>query len=620
MMIDTYKKLDRKDVEKYILSFAIILSVWLFSHPYMGLYHDSVLYSFQAISHLYPEPFKHDLFFAYGSQDDFTLFTPLYAWLIAHVGLETAMRLVVAVSQAVWIFASWRISAVLSKPQRPFFLLVLFAIPGAYDTVILGYGEMFATARIVAEALTLAALAAMLEKQPWLAAISILAAAAMHPLMAAAGILLLFLFWGQQSRRRLIAGAVFLGLAFLATLAILGLDGRLAVMDPTWLALAKERDSIAFVSTLKLQDWNLVILNFCLLLTGWRLAENRPQKRLFLAVYIVGILALAAAVTGDSIWHCQLLIQIQPVRAFWLVKWLAVLAFASLLWRKDVGGWIPVLMAMAWLAQDTAGGLIAMGAVLMAFFEKNDKTVSRFGWLALAIVAASWTMFRWHKHLGGLYSAWDAVRIFFYVMSAWFLCVLWLKDDRPTVGPARRSLLPYHLFSLEVMGIGLCFFLLESAPPLHNLIDDNGGYPAEFAARIPRNAVVYWQGKIVYTWFYLGRNSYYSKRQSAGIVFSRDSAVEMKRRAERLAGLGGLDSTWNFFSLPPPQNLSPAAIRSGLVRLCGDKNVDFVVLSRNFSDWRIAEWTDPSDSQKWWLYDCRKIAKRPPAKNDRRGA
>ncbi len=529
------------------------------------------------------------------------------------------MRLVVAVSQAVWVFAAWRISAVLSKSQRPFFLLVLFAIPGAYDTVILGYGEMFATARIVAEALTLAALAAMLEKRPWLAAIAISAAAAMHPLMAAGGILLLLLFWGLQSRRRLITSAVILGFAFIAALAVLGLKDRLAVMDPTWLALTKERNVVVFISSWKLQDWNLLILNLCLLLSGWRLTENRPLRRLFLAAYIVGILALAAAVTGDFFWHCQLLVQIQPLRAFWLVKWLAVLAFASLLWRKDVGGWIPLLMAMAWFAQDTAGGLIAMGTVLLAFFEKTDKTVSRFGWLALALVAASWTLFRWREHLGGLYSAWDAIRIFFYVMSAWFLFVLWRKRDEPTAGTTRRSVLPHLLFSLEILCLGLCFFVFSSAAPTRNFIDESTGKPAVFASRIPRNAVVYWQDKIAYIWFYLGRNSYYSKRQSGGVVFSRATAVEMKRRADRLTGLGGLDSTWIFFSSSPPQR-TPSAVRSGLVYLCEDRNVDFVILKDRFQNWQIAEWTDPSDLQKWWLYDCRKIAKRSPARQGGRGA
>lgn len=72
------------------LSVVVLLlaGLWLWAHPYRGLTHDAILYSAQALSHLYPEIFRSDIFFVYGSQDDYTLFSRIYAFLIGWLGLE----------------------------------------------------------------------------------------------------------------------------------------------------------------------------------------------------------------------------------------------------------------------------------------------------------------------------------------------------------------------------------------------------------------------------------------------------------------------------------------------------------------------------------------------------
>ena len=58
---------------------CLIVAFWMIIHPYRGLEHDSVLYAVLALARLHPATFGHDLFVRYGTQDHFTVFSPLFA-------------------------------------------------------------------------------------------------------------------------------------------------------------------------------------------------------------------------------------------------------------------------------------------------------------------------------------------------------------------------------------------------------------------------------------------------------------------------------------------------------------------------------------------------------------
>src|SRR5688572_6811261 len=66
------------------------LAVFLLLHPYRGIVHDGHLYTLQALNVLFPELYGNDVFLRHGSQDDHTLFSPLYAKAVALLGLEPA--------------------------------------------------------------------------------------------------------------------------------------------------------------------------------------------------------------------------------------------------------------------------------------------------------------------------------------------------------------------------------------------------------------------------------------------------------------------------------------------------------------------------------------------------
>ena len=68
--------------------FLLCLLVWFLNHPYQGVWHDARVYGLLAAHWLSPPAFADDLFFSFGSQGSFSLFTPLYGQLVAWLGLD----------------------------------------------------------------------------------------------------------------------------------------------------------------------------------------------------------------------------------------------------------------------------------------------------------------------------------------------------------------------------------------------------------------------------------------------------------------------------------------------------------------------------------------------------
>ena len=613
-----------------VVAALLLAGLWLLAHPYPGaIYGDAQLYAVQALSHIYPDIFRGDIFFAYGSQEDYTLFSRIYAWLITWLGLDGASKAVVALSNALWLYAAWRIAGLVSTPRRLAFLALLLALPGFYATNVFSYGEAQATARIVAESLTLAGIAAALARRHYLAGLLLLTAITQHPLMAFGGIVLLGLWWGLASPRRAAGVALLLALAIGMVMVSTGLGTQLVrEMDQTWLQLVRSRSDFIFMSSWQLKDWNQQILNLCLLAAGWRLNKDTTLGRLFLSGLGLGIGTLILVWVGVEWWHSQLLIQAQPVRAFWLVKWMALLAFASLLGpRNKTDCWPPILFATGWFAQNTIGGVIALAAMGLTGEKGRKLPLPGLAWALPWAAAAVWAATEflgyyyeiptpiggWHSEQGQLYPSLEGATTLFALsdapiilaaMTAWGLFFTWSKENDGQSPLLRSWLLPVFAVAIFSTGVVTSIRLTKATPFFAD--SPPSELPSAFAARIPTDATVYWQDHIAHTWFALGRRSYYSKSQSAGSVFSRDASIEMQRRADSLAGLGVQDSVWAFRN----KKLSPqptTAIRRNLLRLCRQEPVDFVILKASFPEWQDAEWMEPAEQTTWRLYDCAQL-------------
>src|ERR1035438_3147834 len=136
----------------------------MLSHSYLGLFHDAGLYTLQALARLSPPSLNQDVFLQLGSQDRFTVFSPLYAGAGRWLGIETAAAALTFVFQMTLFAAAWTLArAVMPGRMALYGLAVFIAIPGDYgaDRIFTSV-EQFLTPRMAAEALVLAGLAAVL--------------------------------------------------------------------------------------------------------------------------------------------------------------------------------------------------------------------------------------------------------------------------------------------------------------------------------------------------------------------------------------------------------------------------------------------------------------------------
>jgi len=221
------------------LSLALMLvTLWLALHGYHGVTDDGQIYAFQAFARLHPQ-LTADLYLQNTSQDQFTLFSPLYAWCIGLLGLENAARLLTLVFSVWFLAAAWSFaSAVTGHDTAWLAVAFLLIIAGDYGAAgVFRVLDPFLTARLPAEALIITALACHVRGMNRLALLLASGALFIHPLVALPGLLLIVCLWVPVRVSVLGSiGCIFATLV-IAVVAINLPTGShmLSVMDTPWL-------------------------------------------------------------------------------------------------------------------------------------------------------------------------------------------------------------------------------------------------------------------------------------------------------------------------------------------------------------------------------------------------
>lgn len=173
--------------------FAIALPYFFCMNNYMGIRIDGVLYTLQVIHRWFPERFVGDPPFMFGNQDSFTIFSPVYGFLMSHLSVDVAamvitlvIQLVFAVAMILFIrafarkfnFEHWTLPLVIA-----FFTIY---ISGSDRTFIFFSRliEPYPVPRSLAVAFGIMGLAAMFSKNRWITPVLALVGSAFHPLMA----------------------------------------------------------------------------------------------------------------------------------------------------------------------------------------------------------------------------------------------------------------------------------------------------------------------------------------------------------------------------------------------------------------------------------------------------
>jgi hypothetical protein len=520
------------------------VAVWLFTHRYVGIPGDARLYQMLAMNWAQPGVFGSDLAVMHGSQDSFTLFSPLYGALIRWFGLPEANIGLLLVTYALWLAGAWRLAHRLVRglPGHVAFLMMC-ALRAGYGGWSLFYaGENYLTARPLAEALVLLGLAALISRAPVRATALMALALVVHPLMALAGAGAEF--FTLAARRRALLWCVPVGCATGLALALCGVDpfGRLMTrIDSAWFAAIG--GGFAFAHAWKPEDWTslAVDLAICMAAIAW---SKGMRRRLYMAVVVTAVAGVSLALVGGDIGRSALIIPLQPWRCAWLLGVIKLPALV-LLWlrlrrrRLGLAAWAllaapvfiltPQFASLAWapaLAMCVAGGALTF-LVRINRQPRVSNTVARLLVEAAAVLPLA--------NLGaGLIYLWLDARF-------------WLQNHASIVDEA--ALLPVRL-GLLAIAVALCLmarrragavmivssFLVvasvlawDARTPWERYV--SGAHLLPLAGELPERAQILWGASAADTWFLLRRPAYVSLTQSSVLLMSRSTALEWDRRA-----------------------------------------------------------------------------------------
>lgn len=592
-----------------MLAWMALLTLWLVTRPYHGIWHDSQLYSAQALRLLNPENYARDLFFLYGSQDDYTIFSPLYAQVIRWLGLDQAALTLTILGQALWLLGATALARrLLPAPWHWLGLGLVIVLNDYYGYYTFAYGESFLTPRLYAEGLTMMSLALLVGGRLGLAAGLLMAALLLHPINTLMGGLVAFC-WLSHCYPRAMFSVALIGLGLIGVLALASIppvNGLLLTMSDAWYAISDGRGPYLFLHNWDSGNWSRVALALALLLATWRLADD-PLRAVARATVLAVTCGMGLAWLGGEIWHNVLLIQLQTWRVLWIGMVLAALSAAWLGWHfwRVQRDWVPMLgFLSAWLLRDSSGSLVALLTLAYCLVP----TV-RFGRLAKCAPILVLGLF-----LVAVVNL-IAVNLLFSPNDL-------IASDRPwqtrlsslalALGLTTLGLLLFWRDSLTfrlaaampaVTGLVMAIWVWDHRTIADKWIDRNLAERARLQAIIPKTSVVYWADSLLHTWFFLERSSYMSRFQIAGVVFHECTAFESQRRSLNLRTLGVRDSV---ATLPRHQRSNvlrdlPQPTSAGLAQVCEDHVLDWVVLREEFPG---ATTSYAEFGMTWHLYQC----------------
>jgi hypothetical protein len=618
-----------------IFALALLpVTFWLLMHGYHGITEDGQIYAFQAYARLHPQ-LAADLYLQNTSQEQFTLFSPLYGWFIGLLGLENAARLLTLIF-TVWLLAvAYGFArSVAGRDTAWLAVAFLLIVAGGYGgSGVFQILDPFLTARLPAEALIISALFCHARGMKRLGLLLTLAALFIHPLMALPGLLTIVCLW--LPLRMSVAGAIG-GVLVTLALAVLAVKApafshALTVMDVSWTDVVQERSQFLFLQLWSIRDWAVNARPFIYLaFTAFAVPDERIRKLCMVAA-LVGGAGLAVAFIGGLIGPVAMLVQGQAWRWVWIGVFVsAALAPFTLLqvWRDEkCGPLCALLMVLGWTLPGVGGMACASFCLIFwaARAHMSSRLASRFRWVsaALGLAIVMWILVKcWAivspttppsgRAASGLAQVPD---IFALKIPAALLGALVWWGVR-----ARRTTWVPMVLSAMLIACSLQIFpaafrqarTLGAVAEIQEFADwENAIPPTDTVLVAPPRDVG------AFVWFTLARPSYLALDQSSGVVFSRTTSLEVRRRSEVLLPL--MDPDWKIrtgLAKADGRRKREATTRpltlKNLIAVCADPQLGFVISPENVGfdplrHERAGAWKD------WNLYDCRKVRSALPA-------
>jgi hypothetical protein len=603
-------------------------ATWLLLRGYHGLLGDAQLYAFQALCRIHP-PLAHDLYLQNISQDQFTIFSPTYAWFIELLGVEAAARSLTLLFSVWFLVAAWVSARTLTNREGAWLaVLFLLIVDGSYGgSGVFKIAEPFLTARLPAEALVATSLACLLRGSKVLAALTAAAALLIHPLIALPGLLLMMCIVAPVRASFLGAAASAIAGLLIAFCAMhLPWMAKLfPIMDATWLSIVQERSQFLFLRLWSFRDWEINARPFFYLAFIAFATQDHRVRRLCLAAAIVGAAGLAVALIADAVGPVAILVQGQAWRWVWIAVFVGVLLLpASILqvWPDKKCGPLCAVLLLLGLTLPGSNGTACVSLSMILWLMRprfSIRAVLVLRWIFFGLVLAvavwvaihAWAIFWPAFHNPGTTAAVQLRDFFALKIPAVLGASLVWCGLRKFTGVRAPTLLCFSLLALSIFVLPAAFKQYRSLASAADI--------SEFSdwARVipPTSTVLVAPARDVgtFVWFTLQRPNYLAVDQSAGVVFSHATALEVQRRSQVL--LPVVDPNWKIRSelraaaasgTHQIEAESRPLTAANLIQICADTLLGFVISSQHIGFDPLTH-KDSGPWMGWDLYDCRKV-------------
>jgi hypothetical protein len=603
------------------------VALWCLTHRYLGLVGDAALYAVQALSRT-NAGLAHDVFLNNASQDRYTIFSPIYAFSIKGLGLQEAAASLLVLFKVCFYVAAWAFTRKLFDARTALLTIaLLIVVPIEYGAFhVFRVAEDMLTARSMAEALAMTGLCLHVygRKNAGLALAAF--ALSIHALMALPMVLLL-LSLRVSTRARLLgalaAVAAVLCMASAAATAPQWTPDLLRLMDPNWLDMVRERSQFVFLQLWRLADWESNARPFVSLALGVLVIRDERVRTLGTSAMIVGAAGLAIAFVAGVVGPAAVLLQGQAWRWTWVTGLASVLMLAPTalqMWRCErCGPLCAALLLVGWLVP-ALHGVYFIAAVLCLWYGRRHIAAGAapylraaavvIGLLVLArIIGSSWAgLSSPPAHAGTesrtLVIARTLLGVDCLPVVLAFLLSSWALSSRSLALPGAMALALATATVFAAPGALKNPLAEGTTAQIEEFSDWRDAIPpGDSVFVVPR---YYTAG---FTWFTLQRPSYLTVDQSSGVIFSRATALEIRRRSEVLLPMEEPD--WRLLSRRATHgakfDAAPLPLtQDRLVRICTDAELNFVVAKEDVGFNPIRHHR-PGIWNGWNLYDCRQV-------------
>lgn len=532
--------------------FALALIIYL--RPYTGIRHDATLYLAQALRIISPDIYDGDLFFAAGSQADFTLFPQLLAYLLRHVEPGSAfLALTFALRVIFYAASAYVVRALFPQGRRWPAIFALIVMPSLYGAFsMFSYAEPFLTARPLAEALSLLAIGLLLRHRLLWSFVCLVIAGLMHPLQGAAAGLVIWCWLLIQDRRWLWAVSAIVPVALLGLLHVGPFGGLFQSIDYEWYEQISALSAQIFVGSWEPRDWCIVLSDFYLIYLLFQRTERDVALSKMAAATILAVaIGFAFSAVFADVLRLVLPAGLQIWRVLWLAHWLAMASIPFLIndqWIRSNRDLVATSLLIAIAVTGASVPRITLPWAVLGLIplhilwpyaatrvSRTGRALILSGLLLILVAALFWYQIRAWTVFEALGSDLERVRqdvvVVGYPLIAGGVVAA-------TVWLYRRS--GSRLGAL--LGVGSIFLLIaaifvwDARSPWSKTLETAKGTDI-FGVEIPRHSSVYWyasEPSPLGPWLVLERANYFSIFQLSGQMFNRGTPMEGARRKDQV--------------------------------------------------------------------------------------